>query len=74
MWFAATTAPDGWKQTAPSYEVSLLSCSLAATSRNAMATVAPQHICYLCTRKFTDAVALKTHVTQLENIGFEYQK
>eukprot|EP00490_Sorites_sp_Unknown_P012441 CAMPEP_0114693434 /NCGR_PEP_ID=MMETSP0191-20121206/69086_1 /TAXON_ID=126664 /ORGANISM="Sorites sp." /LENGTH=439 /DNA_ID=CAMNT_0001987137 /DNA_START=32 /DNA_END=1348 /DNA_ORIENTATION=- len=26
-----------------------------------MAAVAPQHICYLCTRKFTDAVALKTH-------------
>ncbi|CAL1152942.1 unnamed protein product [Cladocopium goreaui] len=26
-----------------------------------MAAVAPQHICYLCTRKFTDAAALKTH-------------
>ena len=39
--------------------------SFAAARLIAMAAVAPQHICYLCTRKFTDAAALKTHVTQL---------
>ena len=30
----------------------------------AMAAVAPQHICYLCTRKFSDAAALNTHVAR----------
>eukprot|EP00435_Cladocopium_sp_Y103_P015686 s3411_g3.t2 len=36
-------------------------CQFASVRLIAMAAVAPQHICYLCTRKFTDAAALKTH-------------
>lgn len=41
-------------------------CRLDAARLVAMAAVVPQHICFLCTRKFTDAAALKIHATQFE--------